>query len=56
MHRGKERETEIGYRETWNSTTATLVLLRGLSTVPILGIDILRPRSTDDDEYDVYIQ
>ena len=25
--RGKKGETEIGYRETWNSTTATLVLL-----------------------------
>ena len=46
VHRGKEGEREIGYRETWNSTTATLVLLRARSTAPIHGTD----------EYDGYTQ
>ena len=56
MHREKKRETEIGYRDTWNSTTATLVLLRARSKGPIHGIAILRPHPSDDDEYDGYIQ
>ena len=46
MHRGKKGETEFGYRETWNSTTATLVLLRTRGTAPIHGIAILRPHRT----------
>ena len=41
-YRGKTGETEIGYRETWNSTTATLVLLRALSKAPIHGTDVVR--------------
>ena len=53
VHRGKKGETEIGYRDTWNSTTATLVLLSARSTAPIHGSDILRPM--DYDEYDGYI-
>ena len=54
MYLGKK-----GYRETWISTTATLVLLRARSTAPIHGIAILRPHPSDDnddDEYDWYIQ
>ena len=31
------------YRETWTSTTATLVLLRARSKAPIHGTDSLRP-------------
>ena len=50
--RVKKGETKFGYRETWNSTTATLVLLRARSTAPIHGIAILRPFPSDDDEYD----
>ena len=38
----------MGFRETWNSTTATLVLLRARSTAPIHGVDILRPHPTDE--------
>ena len=56
VHIRKKGYTEIGYRETWNSTTATLVLLRVLSKAPIHGINILRPHPTDIDEYDGYIQ
>ena len=56
MYRRKKGETEIGYRETWNSTTATLVLLRARSTAPIHRIAILRPHPSDDDEYDGYTQ
>ena len=56
MYREKEGETEIEYRETWNSTTVTLVLLRARSTTPIHGIAILRPHPLDDDEYDGYIK
>ena len=56
MHRGKEEETEIGYRVTWNSTTATLVLLRARSTAPMHRIAILHPHlSDDDDKYNGYI-
>ena len=47
MYRGKKEETKIGYRETWNSTTATLVLLRARSTAPIHGIAMLRPHPKD---------
>ena len=48
-------ETEIRYRETCNSTRATLVLLRAWSKAPIHGTDVLRPHPTDDDEYkDIY--
>ena len=43
MYRGTKWETEIGYREMWNSTTVTLVLVRAWSTAPIHGIAILRP-------------
>ena len=53
-YRGKKGETEIGYRDTWNSTTATLVLLRARSTAPIHRSDILRPHPMDNDEYDGY--
>ena len=56
MYRRREGKTEIGYRETWNSKTVTLVLLRARSTAPIHGIAILRPHPSDDDEYDGYIQ
>ena len=49
-YREKKGETEFGYRDTWNSTTATLVLLRARSMAPIHGIAILRPNPTDDDE------
>ena len=56
MYRGKKGETEFGYRETWNYTTATLVILPARSTAPIHGIAILRPHPSDDDEYDGYIQ
>jgi len=52
MDRGKYGETEIGYRETWDSTTATLVLLRGRSTAHIHKVAIVRPIPSDDDEYD----
>jgi len=45
-YRGNKWETELGYRETWYSTTATLVLLRAPSTAPI----------QETDEYDGYIQ
>ena len=45
-YRGNKGETEIGYRETWNSTTVTLVLLHGRNTAPIQGTD----------EYDGYMQ
>jgi len=55
MYRGEKGETEFGYRETWNSTTATLVLLRDRSTAPIHGIAILRPHPTDNDENDVHV-
>ena len=55
-YRGNKGETEFGYRETWNSTTATPVLLRSRSTAPIHGIAILRPHPSDDDEYDGYVQ
>ena len=49
---GEEKgETKIGYRETRNSTTATLVILRVRSKAPIHGIDLLRPHLTDDDAY-----
>ena len=34
-YRGKKGETGFGYRETWNSTTATLVLLRARSGVQL---------------------
>ena len=56
VYRGKKGKTEIGYRETWNSTTSTLVLLRARGTAPIYETDILRPHPMDDDEYDEYIQ
>ena len=46
-YRGKKGETEIGYRETCNSTTVTLVLVRARSKPPIHGTDILRPNPTD---------
>ena len=46
-YKGTKGETEFGYRETWNSTTATLVLLRALRTAPIHGIAILRAHLTD---------
>ena len=39
-YRGKKGETEFGYRETWNSTTATLVILHVWSTALIHGIAI----------------
>ena len=39
---------KIGYRETWNSTTVTLVLWRARSTAPIHGIAILRPHPTGE--------
>ena len=39
-YRGKKGETVFGYRETWNSTTATLVLLRARSKAPIHETDI----------------
>ena len=55
-YRGQKGETEFGYRETWHSTTATLVLVRAWSTAPIHGIALLRPHPSDDDEYDGYIQ
>ena len=54
-YRGKKEETEIGYRDTWNSTTATMVLLRARSTALIHGTNILHPHPVDDDEYDGYI-
>ena len=54
-YRGKKGEIEIGCRETWNSTTVTMVLLRARSTAPIHGIAILRPHPSDYDEYDGYI-
>ena len=50
--RGK-KETEIESRETYNSTIATLVLLRARSTVPIHGTDVLRPYPMDDEECDL---
>ena len=57
VHKGKKGGTEFGYRATWNSTTATLVLLRAWSRVPIHGTDILHPHPMDDDdEYNGYIQ
>ena len=56
MHRGKKGETEFRYRETWNSTTAVLVLLRARGKAPIHGIAILRPHPSDDDGYEGYIQ
>ena len=40
---GKKGETEIGYRDTWNTTTVTLVLFRARSKAPIHGTDMLRP-------------
>ena len=52
----EERQTSDTERETWNSTTATLVLLRTRSTALIHGTDVLRPHPMDDDEYDGYIQ
>ena len=54
MYRGKKGEAEIGYRETWNSTTVTLVLLRARITAPIHRIAILRPNPSDDNHYDGY--
>ena len=45
VHGGKKGETEMGYRETWNSTFHP-VFLRSRSTAPIHGTD----------EYDGYIQ
>jgi len=56
VYRGKKGETEFGYRETWNSTTATLILLRARSAAPIHGIDILRahPRLTMMNTMDIY--
>ena len=56
MYRGKKGETELGYRETCSSTTATLVLLNARSTAPIHGVTIVRLHSPVDDEYDEYIQ
>ena len=56
MYRGKKGKTEIGYRDTWNSTTVTHVLLCARSTALIHGIAILLPHSSNDDEYDGYIQ
>ena len=50
-YRGKKWETEIGYRETWNSTIATLVLLRVRSTAPIHGIIIYRTMMNTMDIY-----
>ena len=55
MHRGKRGETEIGYRETWDSTTATLVLLRDRGTTPIHGTDMLRPQMDDMSTMDIYM-
>ena len=55
IYRGRKGETDIGYRHTWNSTTATLILVRARRTAPIHRIAILRPHpSDDDDEYDGY--
>ena len=45
---GQKAETEFGYREAWNTTTATLVRLRDRITAPIHGTDILRPHPTDE--------
>ena len=39
VHRGKKGETEFGYRETWNSTTAN----------PIHWTNSLHPHPMDDD-------
>ena len=47
-YRGKQGERELGYRETWNSTTVTLVLLRPRSKGSINGTDILRPHPTEE--------
>ena len=47
-NRGRKGETEIGYRDIWNSTTATLVLLPVRSKTPIHRTDILRPHLMDE--------
>ena len=39
VYRGKKGETEFGYRETWNSTTATLVIVCARSTALIHRTD-----------------
>ena len=54
-YRGKKGETEIGYRETWNSTTVTLVLLCVRSTAPIHWIAILRTMMNTMDIYNEQI-
>ena len=46
LQRKERRDKKIGYKETWNSTTTTLVLLRARSTATIHGTD----------EHDEYIQ
>ena len=48
VYRGKKGETEFGYSETWNSTTATLVLLHAWSKAPIHGTDILCPHPMEE--------
>ena len=55
-YRGMKGETEIKHRETWNSITAPLVLIRARSKASIHGTDILHPHPVDDDECDGYIQ
>ena len=47
-YRGKQGERELGYGDTWNSTTVTLVLLRTRSKGLINGTDILRPHPTEE--------
>ena len=56
MHRGKKRETEIGYRETWNSNQPQSPWGLYVPGAPIHGTDIVRPHPMDDDEYDGYMQ
>ena len=48
VYRGKKRRDRIWNRETWNSPTGTLVILRARSTAPIHRTDILRPHPTDE--------
>ena len=52
----KKGGTNIGYRDTRNTTTATLVHLSARSKGPIQGIAILRPHPSHDDEYDGDLQ
>ena len=48
MHRGVRKDRKKSDTETWNSTTAALVLLRVLSKAPIHGTYILNPHPTDE--------